>query len=103
MSATFPAGGGVFRIVGEADSVLTSARGQVEGMPVTGPHTDRGHLSIVSPAAEATLDERALLQSILQYIREHVKLSRDLAHEMKRRRPARSAPGRKPQRSSRFA
>jgi len=34
------------------------------------------------------LEERALLGSILQYIRTRVTLSRDLAHEMERRRPA---------------
>jgi len=38
--------------------------------------------------AEDTLEERALLTSILQYIRTRVTLARDLAHEMERRRPA---------------
>ena len=72
---------------------------------MTGPHKDRGHLSVVSPAAEATLQERALLQSILQYIRDHVQLSRNLAHEMERRRPAhrRTTRRRKPARPSRIA
>jgi len=45
-------------------------------------------LWIVSATAEDAREERALLSSILQYIRTRVTLARDLAHEMERRRPA---------------
>jgi len=54
---------------------------------VTDRPTDR-RLWIVSAAAEDAPEDRALLSSILQYIRTRVTLARDLAHEMERRRPA---------------
>jgi len=53
---------------------------------VTGRDTDR-RLWVASATAEDALEERALLGSILQYIRTRVTLARDLAHEMERRRP----------------
>jgi hypothetical protein len=54
---------------------------------VTERPTDR-RLWIVSAIAEDAHEERALLSSILQYIRTRVTLARDLAHEMERRRLA---------------
>jgi hypothetical protein len=54
---------------------------------VTERTTDR-RLWIASATAEDVLEERALLGSILQYIRTRVTLARDLAHEMERCRPA---------------
>jgi hypothetical protein len=58
---------------------------------VTDRPTDR-RLWIVSAPAEDAPEERALLGSILQYIRTRVSLARDLAHEMERRRPAAPKP-----------
>ncbi len=61
--------------------------------------TDR-RLWVASETAESELEERALLGSILQYIRGRVTLARDLAHEMERRRPA---PAHKPGHATRSA
>jgi len=66
---------------------------------VTERTTDR-RLWVASETAESELEERALLGSILQYIRTRVTLARDLAHEMERRRPA---PAPKPGRATRSA
>ena len=57
---------------------------------MTGRSTDRGRFRVASAAADEALEERALLQSILQHIRARVQLSRDLAYEMERRRPVRA-------------
>jgi len=56
-------------------------------MPVT-ERTSNRRLWIISATTDDALEERALLGSILQYIRTRVTLARDLAHEMERRRPA---------------
>jgi hypothetical protein len=52
---------------------------------VTGENAERRLR--VAAAADDALAERALLQSILQYIRVRVQLSRDLVYEMERCRP----------------
>ncbi|MBV8537218.1 MAG: hypothetical protein JO128_16580 [Alphaproteobacteria bacterium] len=49
-------------------------------------------LWVASETAQTALEERALLGSILQYIRTRVTLARDLAREMERHRPAQKRP-----------